>query len=168
MAFDPVDWNKVFAIDLPLLEILARGTFMYLAVFTILRVTGRRSVGELAMLDFIFVLFLAIAADRAMMGDQTSIGSGFVLLLTLFFWNYLLNWLSYHVRPLERLVAPAPLPIVRNGQMIKRNMRKEFVTEEELHQNLREQGCDDIAAVKLAVVEGDGNISVIMNQQANS
>ena len=53
---------------------------MYLAAFAILRTTGRRSVGELAMLDFIVVHFLALAADRAMMGDQTSIGSGFVTL----------------------------------------------------------------------------------------
>ena len=136
---------------------------MYLAAFAILRATGRRSVGELAMLDFIVVHFLALAADRAMMGDQTSIGSGFVTLKTMFFWNNALNWLSYYIRPLERLVVPAPLPIVRNGQMIRRNMRKEFVTEEELQQDLREQGCENIADVRLAVVEGDGNISLIMN-----
>jgi uncharacterized membrane protein YcaP (DUF421 family) len=165
MAFDPVDWGKVFSIDLPMLEIFVRGTVMYLTVFSILRLSGRRLMGELAMVDFIFVLFLAIVADRAMMGDQTSIGSGLTLLGTIVFWNYMLNWLSYRIPQLERLVAPPPLLIIQNGRLLYRNMRREFLTEEELRANLRGQGYEDVANIKRAFVEPDGNISVFTNDK---
>ena len=56
MAFDPVNWRELFRVDIPLLEIFIRGTVMYLTVFAILRMSGRRLMGELAMVDFIFVL----------------------------------------------------------------------------------------------------------------
>lgn len=161
MAFEPVDWRKLFAIDLPILELVLRASIMYLLVFVFVRISGRRSLGQLGMLDFIFVLMLAVAADRAMMGDQTSIGSGFVMVATLAGWNFLLNWAGYRIQPLQRLTTPAPIPIIENGKMNRRNMRREFLTEEELLANLREQGCDDPTSVKTAYIEGDGAISVI-------
>jgi uncharacterized membrane protein YcaP (DUF421 family) len=165
MAFDPVDWGTVFNIDLPVLEIFVRGSIMYLAVFTILRFSGRRLMGELAMVDFIFVLFLAIVADRAMMGNQSSIGSGITLLGTIVFWNYMLNWLAYRIPRLERLVAPPPLLIIQDGRLLYRNMRREFLTEDELRSNLRGQGYEDVLNIRRAFVEPDGNISVFTNDK---
>ena len=62
---------------------------------------------------------------------------------------------------MQRLTAPPPLPVIRNGQMILRNMRKEFLTKDELMAQLREEGIEDISKVKAAHIEGDGNVSVI-------
>jgi uncharacterized membrane protein YcaP (DUF421 family) len=166
MAFDPVDWHSVFAVDTPVLEIVVRGTIMYLAVFAILRLSGRRLLGELAMLDNIFVVLLAIAAFPAMVGDQRSIGSGIILLFTIVLWNYILNWITFHFPRLERLVASPPLLVVENGKLIRRNMRREFLTVEELMFNLRERGYHDIASIRRAVVEPDGNISVVADEGA--
>jgi uncharacterized membrane protein YcaP (DUF421 family) len=168
MAFDPVNWRELFRVDIPLLEIFIRGTVMYLTVFAILRMTGRRLMGELAMVDFIFVLFLAIVADRAMMGNQHSIGSGIALLGTIVFWNYALNWLSYRIHRLERLVAAPPLLIIRDGRLLYRNMRQEFLTEDELRANLRGQGYDDVSTIERAFVEPDGRISVFPSNNGQS
>ena len=66
-----------------------------------------------------------------MMGNQHSIGSGIMLLATIVFWNYALNWLSYRIHRLERLVAAPPLLIIRDGRLLYRNMRQEFLTEDE-------------------------------------
>jgi uncharacterized membrane protein YcaP (DUF421 family) len=164
MAFDPVDWHSVFAVDLPILEIVTRGTVMYLSVFTIVRLSGRRLMGELGMLDTIFVVLLAIAAFPAIVGDQRSIGSGIILVLTIVFWNYLLNWITFHYPRLERLVAPPPLLIIEDGKLIRRNMRHEFLTVEELMFNLRERGHHDVSSIRRAFVEPDGNISVVLNE----
>ena len=76
-------------------------------------------------------------------------------------WNYLLNSISWFFPALERLTTPPPLQVVRNGQLDRRNMRKEFLTKEELMAKLREEGIEDLDKVKAAYIEGDGNISVI-------
>jgi uncharacterized membrane protein YcaP (DUF421 family) len=82
MAFDPVDWTELLAVDAPLLELVVRGSAMYMVVFVFLCITSRRSIGELSLLDFIFVVMIAVGAQNAMLGDHSSIGSGFVLVLT--------------------------------------------------------------------------------------
>ena len=80
---------------------------------------------------------------------------------TMMAWNYLFNFLSYHIPLVEKLVSAPPLQIIKNGRLLKRNMRREYVTEEELTDHLRSVGIDDIGEVKAAYVEGDGKISVI-------
>jgi uncharacterized membrane protein YcaP (DUF421 family) len=113
------------------------------------------------MLDFIFVLLVANGAADAMTGGATSIVAGVVTVVTVVAWNYLLNSLSYYVPLVEKLVSPPPLQVVRNGKLIRPNMRKEFLSEQELMGQLREQGVEDLEKVKAAHIEGDGNISVI-------
>lgn len=76
-------------------------------------------------------------------------------------WNYVLNAVSYHVPLVERLLAPSPLQIVRDGRMLRRRMRREYITEEELMRSLREEGFDDLKDVRAAYVESDGAISVV-------
>jgi uncharacterized membrane protein YcaP (DUF421 family) len=138
---------------------------MYFLVLLFLRLTGRRAMGELSLLDFIFVLMIAVGAQNAVLGDQSSIGSGVVLVLTLVAWNFLLNYLVYRFPPLERFFSPPPIKIIENGKLLSRNMRRELITRVELFARLREQGVEDISQVKLAYIEGDGEISVIPREQ---
>ena len=155
------DWQKVFETDLPIVELFVRATVLYFAVFIILRSSLRRSAGELSMLDFIFVLLVANGAADSMTGGSISVIGGLVTVITIVGWNYLLNSLSYYVPFVERLVSPPPLQVVKDGKLIRRNMRKEFLSEQELMAQLREEGVDDVSKVKAAHIEGDGNISVI-------
>jgi uncharacterized membrane protein YcaP (DUF421 family) len=76
-------------------------------------------------------------------------------------WSYLLNWLTYHVPAIDRLVAPPALPVVRDGRLLRRNMRAELLTEDELWRLLRHEGVEDLDQVKLATLEADGSISII-------
>lgn len=161
MPVAPEHWRDIFALDAPLLEIIVRGAVMYLLVFILLRGALRRTAGELTMLDFVFVLLVATAAQNAMLGSQSSVAAGLVLVATLIACNYVLNVLSYYIPFFERLVLPPPLPVVKDGKMQRRNMRREFLTEQELMGKLREQGVDDVTDVKAAYIEGDGTISVI-------
>jgi uncharacterized membrane protein YcaP (DUF421 family) len=162
MAFHSINWHDLFVFDVPILETVIRGSVMYLFTITIVRITGRRSVGQLGMLDFIFVLLLSIGAGNALVGEHTSIGSGLVLVLTLVAWNVGMNWLGYRFDTIDRFISPPPIQVIRNGELLRRNMRSEFLTENELMTSLREQGCEDYAAVKNAFLEGDGRISVVL------
>jgi uncharacterized membrane protein YcaP (DUF421 family) len=77
------------------------------------------------------------------------------------FWSLALNWLGYHVPLIGRLVHPPPLLLVKDGKLIRRNMRKEYITEDELMSMLREQGIDDLSQAAQVNLEGDGQISVV-------
>jgi uncharacterized membrane protein YcaP (DUF421 family) len=161
MEFFGSDWAAVFQTDVPIFELIVRGTVLYFVVFIILRSTLRRSAGELSMLDFIFVLLVANGAADAMTGGATSIPAGVITVVTVVAWNYILNSLAFYIPIIERLLSPPPLLVVRDGKMLRRNMRKEFLTEQELMAQLREQGVENVEDVKSAHLEGDGNISVI-------
>ena len=160
MELMPSDWQSVFAPDTPLLELLARGSALYFGILVLMRLMPRRTGGELATMDLIFILLIAEAAAHAL-GDYTSVTDGIVLIVLFMLWNYVINALSFHVRVVEWLVSTPPLQVIRDGRLLRRNMRREFLTEEELMSHLREQGIDDVSDVKAAYVESEGKVTAI-------
>lgn len=112
------------------------------------------------MMDLIFVVLIAEAATHSL-AVYTSITEGFVMMLTIIGCNYLVNILSYHVPFIEKLVSAPPLLIIRNGKLLRRNMRREYITEEELMDHLRKKGIDRVEDIKSAYIEGDGQISIL-------
>jgi uncharacterized membrane protein YcaP (DUF421 family) len=164
MTFLPADWLEVFALHTPLLELVVRGTVLYLAILLLMRFMLRRSAGELDRMDLVFLLLLSEAAQPGF-GQYRSVGDTVVVIVTLMAWSYVLNALSYHVPGIERLLEPPPLQVVRNGRMLRRRMRREYLTEDELMRRLREEGIDDLKEVRAAYVEADGSISVIGGKQ---
>ena len=155
-----VDWLSVFLPEKPLIELLARGATMYLALLVFLRVMPRRTAGELATMDLVFVVLIAEAAARAF-GDYTAVADGLVVIASMMACNFVLNALSYHSRLAQRLVSAPPLQVIRDGVLLRRNMRREFLTEEELRDQLRRLGIEDPASVKAAYVEAEGKITAI-------
>jgi len=130
-------------------------------VFFLLRLSLRRTAGELTMLDFVFVLLAASAGADAMTGGPISITNSVILVATIVAWNYLLNSLGYFLPIVERLVSPSPIQVIDEGKLLRRNMRREFLTIDELHMQLREEGVERVEDVKAAFIEGDGSVSVI-------
>jgi uncharacterized membrane protein YcaP (DUF421 family) len=159
--FTGVDWANVLLPQTPLLEIIVRGSVTYLALFALLRLVLKRETGAVGMTDLLVVVLIADAAQNAMADDYRSVPDGIILVVTLVFWSWALNWLGYHFPLIQRLVHPPPLPLVRDGRMLRRNMAQELITEDELMSQLRLQGVDDLAQVAAANMEGDGRISVV-------
>lgn len=133
---------------------------MYLSLFVVLRLL-RREAGTIGISDLLIVVLIADAAQNAMANEYKSITEGIVLILTIAFWSYAFNWLGYRFPKVQRLLRPAPLLLIKDGQVQRRNLRQEMLTEEELLGQLREQGVEDISEVKKSFMEGDGRISVI-------
>ena len=156
-----MDWKAIFSFDTPILEIIVRGSVMYLALFIMLRVILKRQTGTLGMTDLLLITLLADAAQNAMAGEYKSIPDGIVLVATIICWNYAFDWLSYRFDWFGRLIEPPPLPLIKSGKMLRRNMRMELITEDELMMQMREQGLDDVSKVKEAYIESDGRISII-------
>jgi uncharacterized membrane protein YcaP (DUF421 family) len=162
---DHIEWNSVFLPDTPILEIILRGTVMYLSLVILLRIVLKRQTGTLGMTDLLLITLLADASQNAMAGEYKSLPDGIVLVATIIFWNYAFDWLSVKSAWFERLIEPAPLPLVKRGKLLRQNMRRELITEAELLGKLREQGVEDVSKVKQANIESDGQISVIEYEQ---
>jgi len=160
-----MDLGAIFRPDQDPLAIFIRGTITYLFLFLLLRLT-KRQAGGMGISDLLVVVMIADAAQNGMAGNYTSVTDGLLLVGTIAFWAYALDWLGYHVPAVERLVHPPPLLLVRDGQIQRRNMRAELVTLDELMSHLRSQGIDDVARVKRAYVEGNGEVTVVPMDEA--
>lgn len=160
-----IDWSETFTPDVSLLEIVLRGSIMYLFIFGLLRFVFKREAGVVAMTDLLVIVFLADAAQNAISAEYTSITDGMVLVLTICFWSYAINWLTFHSALIARFTTPPPLKLIEEGRILYRNLRKELITEEELMTQLRKQGSDDVKNVKVAFMEPDGSISVVTNDE---
>jgi uncharacterized membrane protein YcaP (DUF421 family) len=156
-----VDWAGVFGLSVPPLELIVRGSAMYLFLFLLFRVVVRRRVGAVGMADILVLVIIADAAQNGMSGEYKSVTDGAILVGTIVAWDYLIDWLNYRVPALRGWLEPPPLLLIRDGRILRRNLRHEFVTEDELKAKLRENGVTDIAQVREARMETDGQVSVL-------
>jgi uncharacterized membrane protein YcaP (DUF421 family) len=159
-TFLQIDWRSIFFPSVSVAEMFVRGTVVYLFLFFILRILRRES-GAIGLSDLLLIVIIADAAQNAMSSDYKSVTDGVILVGTIAFWNYFLDWIGYRFPGARRLLRPAPLLLIKDGRLQRRNMRQEMITEEELMGRLREQGVEHVEDVKKSYMEGDGNISVI-------
>jgi uncharacterized membrane protein YcaP (DUF421 family) len=156
-----VDWHAVFVPTVPVLETVVRGTVVYLVLLVLLRFVLKREAGTLGVQDLLVIVLIADAAQNAMAADYHSVSDGVILVATIIAWSYALDWLGFHSPRAQRLLHPPPLALVEDGRLLRRNMRQELVTADELMSQLRLQGIEDFTEVKAAYMEGDGRISVV-------
>lgn len=154
-----LDWHGIFAPSVPFLEIIVRGTIVYLVLFALLRLTFRRIGGNIGLGDVLMIALVAAAAQNAVAREHHSVTDGLILIATIAFWNYSLDWLGQHVAWVQRFYHPPPLQLVKNGRLLRKNMRQELITEDELMSHLRRAGVNDLAEVAEAHMEGDGSIT---------
>lgn len=167
MDFLNLEMGQVMSFTVSPLQLFVRGTIMFWFLFLIFRFILRRDVGSASITDFLFVVILGDAAQNAMIGEATSVSDGMVLIMTLVFWNYLIDFLTYRFPHFERMISAKRLCLVMKGKMLRRNMRKEFITTEELNEKLREAGLEDISQVKFMYMESDGEISIIKYEKSH-
>jgi uncharacterized membrane protein YcaP (DUF421 family) len=160
--------SELFTFTLPPLEIVVRGTLVYWFIFLLFRLLLRRDVGAIGIADVLFLVLIADASQNAMAGEYKSVADGFLLIATIAGWNYLLDWASYRFPAFHRLIEPKPLLLIENGRLRRDNMRREFITREELEAKLREKGITRIEDVWQANLENDGEISLVKKEQAGA
>jgi uncharacterized membrane protein YcaP (DUF421 family) len=155
-----IDWHRLLVPTVGLLELVLRGSVMYLFVFGAMRVF-RREAGALSTADLLVVVLVADAGQNAMASEYHSVTEGLLLVATIFAWNYGLDWLGYRFPAMHRLLNPAPLLLVEDGRIHRRNLRAELLTTADLAEHLREQGIESVADVSRCYLESDGHLSVI-------
>lgn len=155
----------MWTFDTTLLLIAARTLIVYTVLLLGLRLTGKREVGQMTPFDLVLLLLLSNAVQNAMTGPDTSVSGGIVAAITLLLVNAFLTRLVGQHRHLRKLVEGTPRLLIHSGQVVSKNLAKENLTVDELHQALREHGVASITDVGLAVLEVDGAISVLKKDE---
>lgn len=151
--------------EAPLWEILARGSAVYLLVAVLLRLLPNRQMGSIAPNDMIALVIVGSLAADAIMGDIKAAADILLLIVVILAWDYLSNLAEYHFPRFRGVAQDSPTLLVYQGVLLRENLRKEKLTEQELAASLRMQGIDEIAQVQQAILEVDGQISVVAKQQ---
>jgi uncharacterized membrane protein YcaP (DUF421 family) len=151
----------LFRVQMPVWEIVVRGSAIYLSLWALFRFVVHRDVGAVGIADILVLVLVADAAQNAMAGEYRTISEGLILIATLIGWNVLFDWLAYRFPAFARFAQPRAMVLIRDGRYIHRNMRREFVTVDDLKAKLRSFGVDDVRDVAKATLESDGEITVV-------
>ena len=162
------DWSAMFSFSVSPAEIIIRGSIVYWFIFVLLRVAGRRDVGSFGVADMLVLVLIADAAQNAMAGEYKSIVDGLILVSTIVGWTVIVDRVAYFFPPVARLLSPNRVCLVHDGILVKRNLRREYLTEEELMSELRLKGISDLKEVHRAFMESDGDISVLKRRRSNT
>lgn len=141
---------------------------MFWFLFVIFRFLLRRDVGSMEVGDILFIVIVADASQNAMSADASNIADGMLLVGTLVFWNLVLDYLSFKFSLFRKFAVAPSIVLVKDGTLQWRNMRREFVTKDELLAKIREEGLQEIALVKEMRLESDGEISIVKADEAKN
>ncbi|MEJ0062815.1 MAG: YetF domain-containing protein [Alphaproteobacteria bacterium] len=150
----------------PWWELILRGAIVYVVLLVLLRIAGKRQVGELAPFDLVLLLILSNAVQNSMNGGDVSLIGGLILAIILVSIDYLISLATYRSRKLETLIEGQPQILIHNGKLYEDAMQRAKISHRELEAALRQTGCASIESVAAAVLESSGKISVIRRNQA--
>ena len=160
MLMIPIDWHTAFVSTVNFAELFMRGSIVYLFLFFAFRIL-RRQAGALGISDLLAVVLIADAAQNAMSADYHSVPEGLVLVSTILFWDWALDWLAFKIPALRPILQAGPLSLIVLFFLQNKNMDQQLITEDELGSQLRQHGVAGPRRVVLCNLEGDGHISVL-------
>ena len=141
-------------------ELILRGAIVYLFLIILLRVSGKRQVGQLAPFDLVLLLVLSNAVQNAMNGGDNSVLGGLISATVLVALNWLVGLITYRSKRLEKLIEGRPEVLIHNGKLFTDVMKRQMLTHHELNAALRAAGCVCVEEVHCAILENNGGISV--------
>jgi uncharacterized membrane protein YcaP (DUF421 family) len=151
-------WN----LTIPVWELVLRSAVVYGFLIGLLRLTGKRQIGQLAPFDLVLLLVLSNAVQNSMNGGDNSLVGGLVSAVTLVALNYGIGYATFKSKRLEGLIEGRPQVIIHNGRVFQDVMRHAKLTHHELNAALRQAGCTCPEEVQAAILENNGSISVVM------
>lgn len=144
-----------------LLNIAFRSSVVYIFMVASFRIFGKRELSQLSITDLSLVVLISNAVQNAMVGENTSLIGGLTAGVVLFALNMVVSFLMFRFKPIRNLIQSEPVTLIYNGKILDKNLKDVLLTDDELLAAVREHGVSAFQEVSLAVMEVDGNISVI-------
>ena len=142
-------------------EFIARGLLIYVFLLVLLRLTGKRQIGQLSAFDLVLLLVLSNSVQNAMNGGDSSITGGLISALTLVAANALNGALTDRSKTAERIIEGRPELLIHNGHLYLEVLERARLTQHELHAAMRAAGCTSVSEVHYAILENTGRISIL-------
>jgi uncharacterized membrane protein YcaP (DUF421 family) len=142
-------------------DLMLRAVSVYVFIIIAIRLFGKKELSQLSVIDLVFILLISNAVQNAMVGSDTSLQGGIVAAGALFVTNFVLKKFIYRFQSVGKLIQGEPIMMIYNGLVQKENLEKAGFTIQELEAAVREHGVKSIEKVDLAMLEVDGNISVL-------
>ena len=157
--------NELFQLSAPWWMFVLRATAIYVLVMVLVRVSGKRAVGQFTPFDLILLILIGNAVQNGINGGDNSLTGAAIMAVTLIALNYLVAWLTSRNRRVERLVEGEPVVLARDGKVFEHVLRRELVSSEDFAEALRSNQIEDIGEVHLALLETNGHITVIARRR---
>ena len=158
-------WHDIFVAGVPLLERVVRAALIYVFAVVALRVAGKRELGQLSTFDLVVVLFFSNILQNAVIGADNSVTGGIVGATTFLALNYVVARLTYDHKQLDALLEGTPTVLIEDGVLLRANMQRELVSEDELKAVGHRQGIRDLRDVEMAVLEAGGALTMFGHTQ---
>ena len=153
--------EPMFQLAMPWWAFVLRACAVYFILLAMIRMTGKRTMGQFTPFDMLLVVLLGNAVQNALLGSDTSVAGGLLLAITLISLNWIVGFVSARSEKVEALIEGSPVLLARDGEVYREVLRKELISRADFDKALREAGCEAIDEVKLAVLETNGHITII-------
>ncbi len=151
----------LFELAMPWWEFVLRAVAVYVVLLVLVRVTGKRSVGQFTPFDLILVILLGTAVQNSLIGDDVSLLGGLILAATLIALNWGVGFVSARSEKIHGLLEGEPVLLARDGKILLAKLKREKISPADFDEALRAHGLLDAAEVRYAFLESDGKISII-------
>lgn len=154
---------------IPFLEITGRSVAVYLFMILAIKFFGKKELSQLSVIDLVFILLISNSVQNAMVGPSTTLEGGITAAASLFIINSILKQFLFRDKKVNEWIQGSPVILVHDGKIIEDHLKNEKITHEELEAAIREHGVNSLSEVNLAILEVDGNISILSdNYQSHS
>ena len=151
----------MFDLTTPWWEIILRTAVVYVLVLVLLRIAGKRELGQMSPVDLVVILVIANAVQNAMTGGDNSLLGGVFAASTLVAMNLLFDRVGIRLPLLQNLFTSEPTLLLEDGKPVDKACQRENISLEDIEMSAREHGIDDLRDVHAAILERDGSISII-------
>ena len=146
---------------------VVRTLAMYAFLVVLLRATGKRTLAQVTVFDFVLLLVMSEATQQALTGNDFSLTNAMLIVLTLVAISRALDWVSHRNSVIDRVLNDEPLILVDDGKFLRKPMHRNEVSLDDILESARKsQGIERIEQVKYAILERDGTVSVIPRSES--
>ncbi len=142
-------------------ELIGRGLLIYFTLILLLRATGKRQIGQMSPFDLVLLMVLSNAVQNSMVGGDNSVTAGLILAVTLVAANWIVGKVTSSSKTMEKLIEGSPQVLFHNGKIYEKILSEDQITRQELIAAVHKAGYENLDAVRTAILENDGTISVI-------
>ena len=153
--------SALFDLSAPWWVFVLRATAIYLLVMVLIRVSGKRAVGQFTPFDLILLILIGNAVQNGINGGDNSLAGAAIMATTLVALNYAVAFVTSRSRAAEKIIGGVPVVLARDGHLFAGVLKRELVSDDDFTEALRMNGVADVADVQLALLETNGSISVV-------